>query len=134
MSEEHQELIKRIIESLRKIKIDYIYREYPYKIEGSKTVYYMDLLVQIGSTIYIFECKTKGKENKAKKQLEFHKWALENDKTYFYWTKNRRLFPFSSVKCLYISGEKNEIKNIESGYTEILDPNFLNNPLLLLNK
>lgn len=130
--DEHQELIKRIKEGLKKIKLDLIYGEFLYRIKGYDQPFCIDILVQIGSVVHIFECKKKGKEKKARKQLEFHKYMLQNNSLYFYW--KRELLSYSKIKTYYISEEGNFVMNLERGESCVFDPVFVDNPLLFLDK
>lgn len=126
---EHEELLLKIRRALEK-NLEKTFIEFHYEYE--KQIFFIDILSQKGGKIFLFECKKKGKRNKAEKQLYFHKKALEEAKKRLYWTW--RLLPFSEVQLFYVSEEENKVINIETNKETLLDPLFLDDPLSFLEE
>lgn len=127
--EEHQGRINKIKKAIEsKIKPDRIYKNFWYVVNNNN--YEVDLLVQIGSTIYLFECKLSRKIKKAKKQLQSHKFYLINNQKIVCYRHD--IEPFSNVKLFYVSEYENIVINIENGNFVYLNLDFYNDPIKFL--
>ena len=121
--EEHENVIKEIKKKIKKVYPKArIFENYEYLFEGN--YFYIDLLISIDFTLFIFEIKTGSKEKKARKQLDFHKKAisiLQKDLSI-------RDILFSKIQTLWVSVKESKIVNTETN-KEIYYDNFLANPI-----
>ncbi|MDP3728588.1 MAG: hypothetical protein Q8R18_03995 [bacterium] len=127
--EEHKELLVKIVKALKeRAKLEKVFIEFQYRYRGE--TFYIDILAQKSNHLFLFECKKKGKRDKAEKQLHFHKQALENTKRDQYW--EGKLFPYTKISLFYISEMENKIVNLEAKKELLLDPLFLDDPIPFL--
>lgn len=103
--------------------------EFSYEIRKRKkcSEYFIDLVIQVGSNLHIFEIKTGSNINKAKKQLNFHKKNLIENKEEL--IRSGKLRNYNKVYAYYISERENIIINLENEESYTLDPTFINNPI-----
>lgn len=132
----HDIIIEKIKEAIKsKIKPERISKgEFKYKLLNNKEEYKIDLLVQLGDTLHIFECKTGYKLEKAKKQLKFHKSSLLNKKVNIPLIWGGDLSPFSKIQAYFVSEEYNIIIKIDTNEEIVFDPIFLEDPIPFLNR
>jgi len=130
---EHDEFAREISKimgklnpSINKNEFEYYDRRRKYLINPPK----INLLVQVHSTIIIFECKVKRKFMGKSKQLDFHYKNINKKKLEF--LQYGRLNNFDKILKMYAVKKSNKMINTETNEKFKFDPDFINNPLIIL--
>ena len=128
---EHELAINNIKNSIYKFdKKAELYSNFIYNIK-KKGRCEIDLLIYSKNNLFVFEIKSGTKEEKARKQLKFHKIQLVNLK---YNLAMKYRFQFENIKFFWIPLKYNLIVNIDNNEQIAFNPTFLENPLLFLLK
>ena len=130
---EHDEFVKEVSNIMAKLnpdinKPEFQYSDAPkkYMINPSK----IDLLVQVGGTIIIFECKLNIELKKRSKQLDFHYKNLNKNKLKF--VQTGRLNNFNEIIKIFATKNKNKLINTETMVKFDINSDFINNPKIIL--
>jgi len=130
LESEHDLIVQRISSSIKKTnKKIRIFTPFIYSPQRKSNLCEIDLAAFISNKICIFEIKSGSKENKAKKQLEFHKKQISVLRLRI---ANKYNLVFSAIKSFWVANEYNIIVNIETNEQIVFDPTLIENPLEFL--
>jgi len=130
--EEHDHFVKEIRDIMKKIKPDISVVEFNPNPKNLTEKEGIDLLIQIGTKIIIFECKLNENLKYQSKQLDNYKSILNTYKQIL--IQRGFIHPFSRIIRIYTIKEQNHLVDIDTNFVTDIYTTFRNNPKIILEQ